>query len=289
MNLWARRVGFGALFAVFSSFGQAEALITPEKALDYRRAGDLHLSPDGKTLAYIVLTYRTDYAPHVWLMDVATGNARDITPAKKSERSPQWSPDGKTLAFLSNRGGKTQVYAMAAEGGDPVAVTAQKNGVSSFHWSPDGKAIAYLAKADDAPDEDNGPQIADDERARDRLWFIDIASKKTRLLGKTGYRIDEFQWQDDGHILVIATDAPRIEEFNAAVYQRVRRATACLRWWRIRRNHSTMLSVSPDGKEFAVRASPDNGPIWNAIFLSARSAATICAMCPRRPISRSAK
>ena len=45
--------------------GRAESLITPEKALDYRLAVDLHFSPDEATLAFIVLAYRDDYAPHV--------------------------------------------------------------------------------------------------------------------------------------------------------------------------------------------------------------------------------
>lgn len=266
MNLWARRASFAALFTVFSGFAQAAPVITPEKALDYRRAGDVHFSPDGTKLAYISVGYRDDYKPHIWLMDLATAQARDITPAKKSERWPQWSPDGKTLAFLSNRDGKTQVYAMPVAGGDAAAVTAQKNGVSSFHWSPDGKAIAYLAKADDAPDEDNGPQIADDERMLDRLWLIDVVSRKTRLLGKTGYRIDEFQWQDADHILVIASDAPRIEKNNTAGY-RVSTRDGAFAVIAHPPQPFDMLSVSPDGKEFAVRASPDNGPIERDLFV----------------------
>jgi len=266
MDSWARRAGLAVLFSVFPVLAQAAPIITPEKALDYRRAGDVHFSPDGTKLAYVSVGYRDDYKPHVWLTDVATAQAQDITPAKKAERSPQWSPDGETLAFLSNRGGKTQVYAIAASGGDAVAVTTQKNGVSSYHWSPNGKTIAYLAKADDAPDEDNDPQIADDDRTRDRLWLIDVASKKAQMLGKAGYRIDEFQWQDDGHILVIATDAPRIEANNTALY-RVSTRDGTFAVVAHPPQPFDMLSVSPDGKEFAVRASPDNGPIERDLFV----------------------
>jgi len=265
MNLWARRASVTALFTVFSGLALAAPIITPEKALDYRRAGDVHFSSDGTRLAYISVGYRDDYKPHVWIMNVVTAEAHDITPPKKSERSPQWSPNGKMLAFLSNRGGKTQVYAMPAAGGDAVALTAQKNGVSSFRWSPDGKTIAFLATSNDAPDED-GPQVADDERALDRLWLIDVASKKSRMLGKSGYRIDELQWQDAGHILVVASDAPRVEEFNTAVYRVSTRDGAFAVIARPPQPFD-MLSVSPDGKDFAVRASPDDGPIERDLFV----------------------
>jgi len=107
---------------------------TPAEVLDYQRMGDLHLSPDGKKLAFIVLSYPLDYKPRIRILEVATGAANEITPKGKSERAPQWSPDGKTLAFLSNRDGRTQVYLMPEAGGTATALTAAKNGVSSFHW-----------------------------------------------------------------------------------------------------------------------------------------------------------
>ena len=89
-----------------------------------------------------------------------------MTPTKKAERAPEWSPDGKMMAFLSNRDGKTQIYTAHADGGEATAVTSRKYGVTSFHWSPDGRAIAYLAKDDSAPASDIGPQVA---RPRERF------------------------------------------------------------------------------------------------------------------------
>ena len=173
MNSWRglqscfRGVSPELLLTIFLASGFLNcgaATLTPTQVLDYTRAGDLHLSPDGKKLAYIVVSYPLDWLPRIRIMDIATGNIQEITPAKKSDRSPQWSPDRKTLAFLSNRSGRVQVYMMPADGGEATALTSAKNGVSAYHWSPDGMSIAYSAKDDDAPGDDDSPQLADDER-----------------------------------------------------------------------------------------------------------------------------
>ena len=267
-----RRASFGrsalciVLFTLFSTLSRAHSPLTPAQALDYSRAGDLHFSPDGTKLAYVVYTYRNDWAPHLWLMDVATGAARDLTPAKKAERLPQWSPDGATLAFLSNRGGKTQVFAMPADGGEATALTAQKNAVTLFHWSPDGRAIAYLAQEDDAQTGDSGPQVADREGDLARLWLIDLGSMIGRQIGKTGWQIDEFQWLDAGHLLMAANDTPRIEKNTDAVYNlSIRDASVTL----VARPPEPFdrLQVSPDGKQFAVRSTAAGGPDPRDLFV----------------------
>ncbi len=114
----------------------------------YRIRGieDLHLSPDGKTIAFML---RTDSLPkakrarHIWLMDADGGNARQFTYGEKNESAPVWSADGKWLAFISARDGDDNLYVISASGGEARKLTNISTGVSDPIWSPDGKWIAF--------------------------------------------------------------------------------------------------------------------------------------------------
>src|ERR1700730_7983132 len=123
-------------------------LLTPEASLNLRSISDLQFSPDGTRLAFVVTepAKDTDRARHIWLYDRHVGASRQFTYSQKSESSPRWSPDGKQLAFLSNReDDQQQVYLMRADGGEGLPITKGKRNVKSFEWSPDGKQIAFLA------------------------------------------------------------------------------------------------------------------------------------------------
>jgi dipeptidyl aminopeptidase/acylaminoacyl peptidase len=244
----------------------AENALTPAQVLNYRRVTDLQLSPDGSKLLYVVYNYQWDWQPHLSLLDIATGASRELTPAKKSERMPQWSPDGKMLAFLSNRDGRTQVYTAKPDGSDVTAITARKYGVTSFHWSPDGVSIAYLAKDDSAPASDSGPQVADRDSDLSRLWVTGLTAGTNRAVGKTGYRIDEFQWQNSSQILVVATHEPAVEEFRDAVY-RISISDGAIALVARPPQPFRALQVSPDGKQYAVRSTRANGPTSRDLFL----------------------
>ena len=269
MHLWTNfraRLPCAALLAAFSLLGHAQSAMTPAQALDYRRVSDLRLSPDGSKLLFVVNSYQWDWQPHLWLMELASGNARELTPTKKSERLPQWSPNGKMLAFLSNRDGKPQVYTAHADGNEATAVTARKFGVTSFHWSPDGASIAYLAKDDSAAVADSGPQVADREGDLPRLWVTELASAMTRRVGAMGYRIDEFQWQNPAQILIVANDAPRMEAFNNAIYG-VSVSDGAVKLVSRPPQPFNGLLISPDGKQFAVRSTRTNGPDPRDLFV----------------------
>jgi dipeptidyl aminopeptidase/acylaminoacyl peptidase len=265
-SIFRGRFASAVLLTAFSLVAHAQDAMTPTQALGFRRVGDLHLSPDGSKLLFVMYSYRWDWQPHVWFMDVAGGNARQLTPDKKAERAPEWSPDGKMMAFLSNRNGITQIYTARSDGSEATAVTSRKYGVTSYHWSPDGRTIAYLAKDDSAPASDAGPQVADRESDLSRLWITDLASGITRSIGKAGYRIDEFQWQNPSHILVVATDQPRVEQHNNAVYS-VSVGDGAITLASRPPQPFRGLLVSPDGKQFAVRSTGVGGPDPRDLFV----------------------
>ena len=122
-------------------------LLTPEAFLELRNVQDPQFSPDGSHLAFVVSDplkgeKRTQ---HIWVYDVAADRVRELTFSQKSESFPRWSPDGKRLAFLSNRGEEQQIYVLRMNGGEASPVTKAKAAVSAFAWSPDGQTIAYLS------------------------------------------------------------------------------------------------------------------------------------------------
>jgi dipeptidyl aminopeptidase/acylaminoacyl peptidase len=245
--------------------GHAAEPLTPEQALGYLRIGDLQFSPDGTKLAFVVTSYRWDTLPKLRVMDLASGAVQELTPAGKSERSPQWSADGARLAFLSNRAGATQVYTLPANGGEPVAVTAHKPGVDAYHWSPDGKSLAYLAREEGNQDE-NAPQVADAESDLRRLWIIDASpGAAPRLLGKTGWGIDDFAWAGASDLLIAATDQPRAQAYTNVIY-RITTAGGAVQAVSHPAQPWGGLVTSPDGREFAVRSTADAGPELRDLF-----------------------
>ncbi len=179
---------------------------------------DAQISPDGRRLAFVRVTIDrlgNQYERHIWLIDLADRSAkpRQFTFGPKSDTQPRWSPDSRTLAFVSARGDRPQIHLIDVAGGEARPLTAQPNGARNPVWSPDGRRLAFLAdvNAEERAKEDAGtaaPPPADALEARQRKERQDDAEKKKsdpRVITRLPYRSGtEFFDDRRTHVYVIA-------------------------------------------------------------------------------------
>jgi dipeptidyl aminopeptidase/acylaminoacyl peptidase len=185
----------------------AQTVPTIDQLVSLHRAGAPVISPDAARVAYTVREANWDdnaYETEIWIADVATGAVRQLTNAKKSSSQPAWSPDGRTLAFVSDRTDKRQIYLIDPTGGEAEALTSQEDGVASFAWSPDGKQIAFTA-ADPKPqalkdrDKKYGEfEVVDQDQTMTHLYVIDVAGKTVRKLTEGDFSVASFDYSPDG-------------------------------------------------------------------------------------------
>src|SRR5258708_38970260 len=125
---------------------QPPAVLTPEQTLERRGIGELDLSPDGTRVVFTVTEPVKAAARqrNIWMLDVASGQVRQLTFSARSDASPRWAPDGRSVAFLSDRDGVAQLYLLPMSGGEAEKLTDRKESIGSFRWSPDGRRIALL-------------------------------------------------------------------------------------------------------------------------------------------------
>ena len=121
-------------------------------------------APSSDVRHYTGLSYKfndtgwfDDKKSHIWIIDVATGAATQLTSGDRwNDSDPQWSPDGSRIAFVSNRTGREQdgddnsdVWVVPTSGGEPARISDHPDGDNSPRWSPDGKAIAFIGRNKD--------------------------------------------------------------------------------------------------------------------------------------------
>lgn len=166
------------------ALGQTKHIPTLDEALSLKHVGNPKISPDGRFVAYQVQETNwkgNEYVRQIWIVNVATGKSFQLTRGKKSAGGADWSPDGRWLAFVTERessaiepappaekrdekkeekkdekkedkkegeGGKpaaNQIWLISPEGGEAWQLTKSETDIGEFHWSKDSKFIAFTA------------------------------------------------------------------------------------------------------------------------------------------------
>ncbi len=194
--------------------------VSPEDFYSILTANSPAVHPKGNLIAYVhtaPIREGKGYQRSIWLTDRRRGKPRPFTAGGKGgDSSPVFSPDGKTLAFVSQRGGKPQIYLIRMDGGEARAFTSMPNGAFSPVWSHDGKWIAFLSgvRREEREEEDKTAGKAEkfmDERSaklrEDELKYQEELRIDPRVITRTVFRQDTY-FKDDrtSHIYIRKVD-----------------------------------------------------------------------------------
>jgi dipeptidyl aminopeptidase/acylaminoacyl peptidase len=254
------------------AIGQEKHAITPEDVLSIRELDEVTLSPDGGRVAFVVaepddpLKPREPRASNIWVVP-ADGREppRPLIPGLKNAQSPRWSPNGRTLAFLSDRGEAggaavdgSQIYLLRDGENRAARLTSAPGGVEQYEWSPDGEMIAFITH-DQPTEEERAKRAAGYDAvvqpARDvaysRLWVTSPSDGKVTQVTKENFEISEMAWSPKGDELALIV-APNSEggESDSLSLVIVNRSTGEVART-LSKNVSTItgrLRWSPDGR-----------------------------------------
>lgn len=195
--------------------------------------GQLCAAPDGRRAAASALVCDAlEGVPstRIALIDLETGDMSTLTHGPRSDSAPQWSPDGRLIAYLSDReqAHANRLRLLDPNSGDDKATPSIDGFVEYLHWSPDGASILLgvaeygsdLAGAQGAFAVGDGsresdlpawtPAMVGDPEATPwrSLWRYDLATDKVRRITRTGINIWQAVWCGRGKIAAICSDAP---------------------------------------------------------------------------------
>jgi dipeptidyl aminopeptidase/acylaminoacyl peptidase len=282
---------FMAMFPAWVCSAGAQAVApakapTIDQSLDMRSVSSPKISPDGRFVVY--QQSRTDWDANafesdLWLADVATGERHLLTVQAKSSSDAAWSPDGRWIAFLSNRpapiagspADKKQVYVMPLDGGEAQQLTKLENDVEAFEWAPDSKRIALAAEAPetkamkDRKESFGEYHVVHADYSMVHLWLADLA--KPDAAGRTApvgepklltpgdaFSVNTFSFSPDGNRIAFSAqrDPDLISLFSGDIYT-VTLADGAVKKIVATSGPDDYPQWSPDGMQIAYQTAAD--------------------------------
>ncbi len=199
--------------------------VTVEDVYRERDVSDPQISPDGQWVAYTVSmldSAKDESVSDVWMTSWDGQRSIQLTHGTASQHAPRFSPDGKSLAFLSSREdphGAAQVWILDRAGGEAGRVTNFPGGVDDYAWSPDGTRLAIVATDSTGDTPVPQPIVLDRYQfkaditgyltgARDRLYVFDIANRRATLLDSANADVTTPAFAPDGRAIAYVRKSP---------------------------------------------------------------------------------
>lgn len=216
--------------------------MTPEDLYDFHFLADAQISPDGSRVAYVVRTIDHEnnaYRSGIWLLPAdGSGEGARFTSGPGQDALPRWSPDGKSLAFVSDRDapsgdGKKRkpknVFVLSLAGGEARRLTSFDEDAGDLTWSPDGRQLAFALKDAKAKDADeDGVRVYDRLRyktdegflldgRRRHVWVVDVAGGEPRRLTDGDWDDAQPAWSPDSREVAFVSNRTEDRERNMVV------------------------------------------------------------------------
>jgi dipeptidyl aminopeptidase/acylaminoacyl peptidase len=175
-----------ALLAGAPALAQSGRTLDKETFMDMENVSNASISPDGTRIVFSrewVDKQKDQSRSSIWIVDVDGSRPRELTGGSWRDSAPVWSPDGKRIAFLSDRTGNTQLHVMWADTREVAQLTHVERSPSNLQWSPDGKQLAFTMFV---PDEDPILKVELPKRPRGAEW------------AKGAVIVDRLSWARDG-------------------------------------------------------------------------------------------
>ena len=190
------------------------------------------------------------------MLDLKTKKFRQFTNSPKSESSPKWSPDSRTLAYLSKRTGVSEIFLIEMDGGEGLQLTRSKENIRMLEWAPDGKSILFIteealsdslkSRRDSKFDE----EVVSEAERPSCLYQIDVATRSACLLLKRSWTVHEMKAiPGSKSVLMLAAPLPPEE---IPVFQ--------LAKFNVGDSTMTMLAAPPNSSFDGFVRSPMVGP-----------------------------